>query len=354
MQIKIETERNLMNAHEYLKFLENCFDNDDIDEMTDGLKKYGKLRGAQTGEKFIEDAYSNPQKIAKEVLGTDNLKEGQTNLIRKFVYKPILSSIPSSVSNKLDNVPVGVLPIRSVNAHVLKSPNGDPLIILDRGLMLMSHYYLEVMISLPVIIKKHNADMATKHLIESYLFIINYFASAGNMPYPEKMVELPYQMLATSLQITMAIETFALCHELAHIYAGHIEKSPAKSFSLIEKSEEDTNFYQMSQKQELEADSIAWEWYLMTIKNNKFIQGIIPTAALYFFTLLSLVEKNLGVPDKYTTHPPAVERLRELLLKLNPENESSETQLAMRIWESTQSVPGPAQFKDYFAPDSKK
>jgi hypothetical protein len=84
------------------------------------------------------------------------------------------------------------------------------------------------------------------------------------------------------------------------------------------------------------------------------LKGFPPIFALDFFTLLALVEKNLGTPDKYSTHPPALERLSEIIRKIEKTNDRQMLQGALGMWDVTRSVPGPHQFREYFASEQNK
>jgi hypothetical protein len=127
---------------------------------------------------------------------------------------------------------------------------------------------------------------------------------------------MPESMAAISMAWTLGMETFVVAHELAHIYANHLDQANAKMLSIRPGGTVSAEFYQLSQQREFEADLLAWQWYqevwrsIPGVRELNELPGRI--APLSFFTMLDLVEKNVRVPDAYSTHPPALARLINL------------------------------------------
>ncbi len=55
--------------------------------------------------------------------------------------KPFFESLPKEVQTRLDGIVVGILPTRDPNAMTLKSPNGEPIVVMDIAIpMILSHF----------------------------------------------------------------------------------------------------------------------------------------------------------------------------------------------------------------------
>ena len=332
-----------MNAIQYLEFLEQCTreSEDDLAEHIINAQKWGRLRAKQLGDEEISALYS--KNATRE-----ELIQGPKKMINERIYAPLMNALPKSVSSKVKDVPLGILPIRAVNAHVIKAPNGEPLIILDRGLMHMAFFFMELQAATSEILVKFGAKAAESNLVSGYRFIVQYFGQGGQLSYPFTVQPMAKSVLHKMMQVTLAIETFAITHELAHIYADHLDKAPTKSFNMTSQKEVaeevSAEFYQMSREHEFEADKLAWEWYQMIYEKIPEISfGLDSVQAcvipLNFFVVVALVEKNLAIPDRFSTHPPALARLRSLIENLSDEGNREILESAKGILQLAQSVP---------------
>jgi hypothetical protein len=144
------------------------------------------------------------------------------------------------------------------------------------------------------------------------------------------MLETPFELLQTRTSIKLspdelyyiafnlaASEMFVLAHELAHVYAGHLENSAIRSIAhdqvdLLRKRP--LECYQLSWQQEIEADRLGFfhflkAWPQCELRFNKSeLNPVDIIAPFSFFELLQLVESNISIPDAYMTHPPAIQR----------------------------------------------
>jgi hypothetical protein len=143
--------------------------------------------------------------------------------------------------------------------------------------------------------------------------------------------------------ISLAIETFVLAHELAHVHAGHLEGSAApKKRTGFEKPVE-ADFYQLSHIQEYEADGIGWDWYQSSWKGVPVLQSfpgnIARVAPLYFFLLLALIETNTSIPDSYSTHPSSLKRLERLIRRFQEEGDIESLEKASILYRMAATMP---------------
>jgi len=236
---------------------------------------------------------------------------GDQWIVEKVILEPLLDNLEEQTASVLRDVPIGVLPIRAVNAHVLRSPLNEPVVIVDKGLMMMVSHYMESLVVSKYLFEQRGMEAAHINLMNTYKFIVDYFANNGSMSYPLEYSKVPEDYLLSSTLYTLAIETYIILHELAHIYLGHFEDAETRSFSMVaeDKSTEHTiHVVQHKHRQELEADIMAWRWYEQVRGKIQTVGDQHQATPIYFFALLNLVEKNLVVPDRFSSHPPAVMR----------------------------------------------
>ncbi|HEX9939945.1 MAG TPA: hypothetical protein VGB15_22615, partial [Longimicrobium sp.] len=109
-------------------------------------------------------------------------------------------------------------------------------------------------------------------------------------------------------------------HELAHIVAGHLDDAPLRMRS-VRDGKVNAEFYQLSQRQEFEADMLGWEWYQQAWPHIPLLDEYGENSIwmpLFLFHLMALVERNEAY-DPYSDHPPAVERMARLVERLTGE-----------------------------------
>jgi hypothetical protein len=336
-----------MNAQEYIAFLEErLYAGVLAESQVASAKRWGQIRTDQTGNpKFAE--YS-----IKQASNPHARTEGMNNLVFKPFRKALSRIAPSSIRN----IPIGLLPIRIVNAHTLKAPNGEPFIIMDGGLPTMIHFYIETLLSNALVAERHGTQAAVDHLFQAYRFIVQYFSQSGKMSFPEDVLSVPQELLTLITAMSVAVETFVVAHEMAHVHAGHLANATTKSFNAISEKGLSMEFYQLSWKQEFEADDLGWRWYQATWKSISLlnilrsIDDIEPrTAPLMLFPIIALIEKNLSVADQFSTHPPAHERVKTLIDSFRKEGDERVREKAVEILELVEDMPNSTQL-DVAAP----
>lgn len=305
-----------LNASEYLDLLQQIAKrNLVLSQPNDDFRGLGRMRAVQWDDPKLAALYEFEPELEELNVWV------RTNLLEPLLQR----ALPSFVSDA-SSVPLGVLPMRSANAQVVKAPDGSPLVIMNMGLLHMVSFYLEVQQTIDYMFGSRGVR-PTSELLEyqrhAYEFIVAYFDQAGTIPYPVYRLTLrplgPRRM-AVHMASCMAIEAFVLAHEYAHVQARHLDSAPAKNVRLGWKEDEKARFYQLRREQELEADQIAWDWYQKAWRAIPVIRDLPEEfailAPLQFFPLIALIERNLHEVDPYSTHPPAVERLKSLALHL--------------------------------------
>jgi len=162
-----------MNSDQYLKLLWHASTGPvDKDEDVD----MAKVRSEQTGVPYSQWV-KNKAKDKKDIFSAFN----------NLIVKPLLNALPVEVSSKIKQIPIGILPIRSVNAHALKAPNGEPLIILDWYLTQICGFYMETFLSQYILHEKIGNEKAIPIVDNAYLYIINYFRKKGHSTPPNRI-----------------------------------------------------------------------------------------------------------------------------------------------------------------------
>jgi len=134
-----------VDAESYLLSLqEKCFDGIQSHEnLVDEIKKIEKYRVNQANLSSDIDFL----KVAEEYKsylpnGTElTLTTFKDLFLRHELVNPFLATLPSDISSLLFSIPFGTLPTRNPNASSIRSPDGNPIVVIDDGLlMIISHY----------------------------------------------------------------------------------------------------------------------------------------------------------------------------------------------------------------------
>jgi hypothetical protein len=298
-----------MDAREYLEFL-NQLHHVEVDQAAykEAQTEWLKQRSGQLGNPSGEDAY--PTAVFRAL---NPSPEQISDLITTILLEPFVRTLPNDAQEALASIPLGVLPIRAVNAHVVRAPSGEPLILMNQALLNMVSYYMEVKMGVAALYMKKEFEVANKYLNYSYAIILGNFEKLGSdYPTPSQMVRLSPEMFALAMMETLAVETFVIAHELAHVYAGHLEGSAVHEVEIGRQDRRSVQFYQLSRQQEYEADRLGWMWYQQALPDLAFAEDLLtfaPVAPLGVFVLLALVEKNFKNADAYSTHPSSMDRV---------------------------------------------
>jgi len=184
---------------------------------------------------------------------------------------------------------------------------------------------------------------ASQYLEEEYRFIVKYFTNLGKLFFTHSKYEINEQIYF-SIQInSLAQDIFVVAHEFAHIYAGHLNNTCTASLRGISKPKIEVDFYIKSQQQELEADRIAMSWILTMFEhpNNPLSLLDSKTKRLYplmIFNLFHLVDIHIKKDYEYSTHPPSIIRLENILETFREYFSVDEVRSGINILESCKST----------------
>jgi hypothetical protein len=294
-----------MNGKDYVKYLEAWYGGED-EERLKWIRKNLHKHDEELGNKFWWSWQFDPKydSITTRLF---------TAIMSETVFYPFLETLPPSIQQSFKNVAFGVLPIRAVNAQTCRAPNGDPVVVVDAGLLHIVQTFDRAAVHFKEIKGKWNR---LDTIYQAYQSIISFYHTGELIDFPElSFNRYSPRREATLMSRALSVYVFIIAHELAHISAGHLEKAPVRSLTPPKGIPQD--FYQLSQQMEYEADKIAWRWYKNACEHMPALQyqskASESDSPLTFFFIASLLDKNLRVPDQYSTHPPAIKRMERLI-----------------------------------------
>jgi len=233
-------------------------------------------------------------------------------------------------SQQLENVPVGCVPTRLLNAGAYRTPRGGAVILLDSGVILQLGLLVRTFFSYYTwnapdrfaAGKPHCHD----HSQASFGRTIQHLAAfsvTGEVQQLRAITTWNCPSLRTYDQsvefAAMGIELFIMLHEFGHVALGHLDG--CSTMSVPTRLAGELTVYTNSQKQEFEADKFAFEHYCssgMRRTDIAFSCGLL----FHLFHLAELIR-----PPKARTHPPALarwEKIKELTpLSAYPESWSN-------------------------------
>lgn len=306
-----------MNAREYLDFLQATM------APCDAELSIRKADLIEWGE-FRSNQFDNP--VFKEVANSFpgfSPSEMQTEFVTKNILPYLIKALPNKVQSMIKSIPVGVLPLRTVNACAAKAPNGDPFLILDSGLFSMTHFYQETQATIAAIIEERGIKEAEKYLMSAYKFIVNYFEKSGGMsfPKPESNIKLPLELIFFATIKAVAIESFVLSHEICHVLAGDLDQKDEVTMVEVDNVSDPISFYKKSQEQELLADLLGFLLYQEACDSIPLLKHCDPQMIriipLEFFQITGLIEKNIKTHDEYSSHPSTEYRVGNLIAEID-------------------------------------
>jgi hypothetical protein len=321
-----------MTAQEWLDRLIEASDNANV-IGADGFAADGgqrdKVRSLQLGRPAL-----TPLDLNDELRDKYNWRAGARvsdigrGYLHNILLPPLLDVLDEQTRAELAAIPVGFVTLRALNAHAFRTPDGDPVIVVNQGLMTLLSEFLEVQVEAAMMAGQRGAAAADKFRRDWYRFLLTQFDRIK--PFDNGLLTAPYELIQAKASVKLedaalyyvvtnlaASELFVLAHEFAHVYAGHLAESTVKGIvhdevDLLGKTPLDC--YQLSWEQETVADRLAYVHFLKAWPRCELrklpgeLRAEEVIAPLSFFELLHFVESNLALPDAYMTHPPAIQR----------------------------------------------
>jgi hypothetical protein len=299
-----------VNASDYLEHLQQL-------EMQsrEAYRGSGRSPLPRHDQRALATAY---EKIWREVESDPFMHS--VRYLNDTVVSPFMNALPANVQGTLKDIPVGVLPIRALNAHCIKSPDGAPIVVFNPGLLSMISYYMETQLD-ALYVGEHVPTALEKHFDESYHFLIDYFESQGRTSRPRTGLPKTPEGMTLMSATAIGAEVFVVAHALAHAYAGHLDRSAVRPVTFGSGHVEHVEFFQNSEDQEIEADVIGWKMFQHAREGVPLlgrVDAALAESAVFTFLLVSvLIEQNTD-PEGYAHHPPARARLEGLVRAVVP------------------------------------
>jgi tetratricopeptide (TPR) repeat protein len=214
--------------------------------------------------------------------------------------------VAASPETQFPNLFIGVFPICSFNAQVLKADSGF-LLLVNQSLMLFA---LQVSALVASFVqaesrgKRVPPEIALPRaagIFQSWLVAL--MTGVGK----EKLEHTPS---GTRLSFTnflfASLMDFVVAHELSHILCGHFDEM--EKYQLL-KTPGEINYYTLSQQQEFDADLAAIRIVKALYAGQVTEESMYMGATLFFEIVDALAALGVGTtPHNYPTHPPAAAR----------------------------------------------
>ena len=128
---KFLSNRSVRVDSDYIAFLRDIADQQvDSDSRAKNIANYKTMRAKQFGT--APSGLSSSQILSWV---EQDPATAQTRYLKEVIYDPIVKLLPPRDQEKLASTSLIALPNRSVNGCSLRCPNGDPLIVIDSGLL---------------------------------------------------------------------------------------------------------------------------------------------------------------------------------------------------------------------------
>jgi hypothetical protein len=283
------------------------------------MQLYGVKEAWEDGERTWWEARQRQLgREPKEMPPIADFRPGRNVLLRELLG-PLLAVLPRKDRRVIKQMPIAFAEIRSFNAQVIRAPNGKPLLLMNSGLPAVVSFYWEMLSSRARIHDGSGPLKATDYLSEMYCFVLNYFATGGQVAFPRVFIPMnedEYRWLV--IRRSIQVEMFILAHEIIHVLSGHYLTAPTRAVAADAGNPGRTaDFYQMSQEQEFDADWEGLRLYQSAWPHSRWSGGQMDVfdyiSPLYIFVLQALVERNIPANSLYSTHPSAQDRIAGLL-----------------------------------------
>lgn len=303
--IEVVRESNL-SANDYLLWLQqraNESKNYDLKASDEGLRQQMRRVGISSSEyESLIDSSGTPQQLGDEIL--------------QEYGRQLREDWDEDLRHRIEDVPIGCMLTRLPSAETIYAPNGDPLIVVDTGLMIV----LNAMNKL--VARFTGADAVDpfdpeelKRAVGTVGLISIFYSTAGATHFPR--VPLPpesYQFILSN-RLTEIQEKFIIAHEYAHIANGHLKDHGVKRAVRLSSETVYLRYPLKQHKQEFEADLVALE----AIKRNlqKANSPFDLAAIELFFGYVDLLETvDPLLAEATCSHPPTTLRTRAIRAKL--------------------------------------
>jgi hypothetical protein len=213
----------------------------------------------------------------------------------------------------IEQIPIGVIPNLDFNAATLRSPSGDPVIVVCSGLMAtlfeVASWFAGTV--------DNQSGKAEVGFIEATEMIFRWavFHNTHSKEWlpPSEFRTRNYLRIELTAGLVQNAMNFVIGHEFGHVMLGHLGDSAVETYSNMAKSDSapPLDKYQFARHREHDADSVAVTLALDFSKNNH--EGWPGAGAAGVELALQFIRLQEELFPKATqkpaSHPSTVERL---------------------------------------------
>lgn len=234
-----------------------------------------------------------------------------TNYFNTDVFNHYLDILPIQEKEKCKSVICGTIYLKEANGFCMKTEQGDVIVIsfaLQNFLYYMNLFHFGSQL-----------DIKNKDTVSSFKIALRIVLGTEALDFEiDSRGNIPLKADKEIKAATYWQMLFVVGHEFAHHYLGHLNGAATIHLkSMDSESENDTVFYNYSQKKELNADYYA----VMTPNVSDKIRNELADSAFLFFFWLDLYDfvKNYLFPPKSSSssHPKPIDRIWELRKRLD-------------------------------------
>lgn len=224
-------------------------------------------------------------------------------------FENYIETLPNEQKNKCKDISCGTIYLKEANGYCMKTDFGNIIVIsfaLKHFLYYMNLFHLGA-----------QYDLEIQDISNSFLIAIRTMLGTESLDFElDSRGDIPEELHLEVEDIVNGQMMFIIGHEFAHHYLNHLEQA-STGYIKLSATDENTPFYNYSQKRELEADFNA----IMTPEISDLERDIIANGAFTFFIWLDLFTsvKDYIFPSMslMKSHPNPIDRLWELRKKLN-------------------------------------
>jgi len=209
------------------------------------------------------------------------------------------------------HIPVGMLPVRALNAFAARTPRGGVVIVLNAGLMNSLHWVVRCYWALLTLYgpEPFSLQHSMLDLLNALDGLARYCGTndvAGLTNPIVPSLSLP-MIHGETMEHMRFMCLFVLAHEYGHHVLGHLNEENCVRNAVGTLPE--LEIYQRSHQQEFEADEFALR---RLVAMDERATHVVFQAIAVLFGFLNLVEKVSGVHGGTPSHPAAVDRWMRL------------------------------------------
>lgn len=212
-------------------------------------------------------------------------------------------------------VPVGRVPLASLNAAAIRSPSGGAVILLHAGLELQLEYFITCWEAMRTRCPPAPTERLSREAEEALIGIgmvvsestIDPAKLRENAPFLFSLLSGENDAYFRSLLHVLHAEVFVLLHEYGHIALGHHTAAATHELHLGQVSVERFTY---DQEREFAADKFACDVLARAHRgdSSNLIYKVVSIGFLFMYFELMDIWKSVDYSSEGQTHPPPAER----------------------------------------------